>query len=229
MVSTIVHAGFAMLLAAGLLKGAYDRPALAAVLVVLVIPEVDSLLGPVMSGAHRTVGHNLVLPAAAALLVYYDTRIRGTSVLRERVADRGVRVVWVALFAHVFAHVFLDWAHLEGVNLLWPLHDGFFRLEGELLYSTVDGFAQTFVDVDLDPDTGTRQVDAGGTGTTETVHVDNPVEPDPPEEIEEREEIDRRFPVAGRGWRLYLLCLGLFAVAARRLQGDPPVDGDQEA
>ncbi|MFC6752177.1 metal-dependent hydrolase [Halorubrum tibetense] len=224
MPSSVVHAGFALLLAAGLLKGAYDRPALAAVLLIVVLPEVDSLLGPVMSGAHRTVGHNFVLPAAAGVLLYYDTRVRSTSALRERVTDRWIRVAWVCLFVHVFAHVFLDWAHLEGVNALWPLHDEFFRLEGEILLSTADGFVQTFVDIELDPETGERTVDAGGTGTTESVHVNNPVEPDSPENLADADVIDRRFPIAQRGWRLYLIAVGVFAVVARRFQGDPPTE-----
>ena len=226
MPSTVVHAGFALLLAAGLLKGAYDRPALAAVLLVVVLPEIDSFLGPVMPGAHRAVGHNFVLPAAAGLLLYYDTRLRETSLLRERVADRGVRIAWVALFAHFFAHVFLDWAHLEGVNALWPLHDEFFRLEGEILLSTADGFVQTFVDIELDPDTGERTVDAGSTGTTESVHVNNPVEPDSPENLADAEAIDRRFPIANRGWRLYLIAVGVFAVVARRFQSDPSAESE---
>ncbi|MFC5278883.1 metal-dependent hydrolase [Halorubrum rubrum] len=221
MVSSIVHAGFALVLAAGLLRGSYDRRALAVVLAVVLLPEVDSLLGPIMSGAHRTVGHNFVFPAMAALLISYDTRIRERSLLRERVADRGVRIAWVALFVHVFAHVALDWAHLEGVNVLWPLHDAFFSLDGELLWSSADGLVQTFVDIELDPETGDRRVDAGSTGTTQSVHVNNPIEPDDPETLAEAETIDRRFPVAGRGWRLYLVGLGLFTVLARRLQGDP--------
>ncbi|MWV64950.1 metal-dependent hydrolase [Halorubrum sp. JWXQ-INN 858] len=227
MPSTVVHAGFALLLAAGLLKGAYDRPALAVVLLVVVLPEIDSFLGPVMPGAHRTVGHTFVLPAAAGLLLYYDTRVRDVSVVRERFADRGVRVAWVALFVHCFAHVFLDWAHLDGVNALWPLHDRFFRLEGELLLSTADGVVQTFVDIDVDPETGDRRVDAGGSGTTETVHVNNPVEPGSPAELAEQETIDRRFPIANRGWRLYLVLVGGFTVIARRLQSDPPADVEE--
>lgn len=226
MPSTVVHAGFALLLAAGLLKGSYDRRALAVVLLIVVLPEVDSFLGPVMPGAHRTVGHNFVFPAAIGVLLYYDTRLRSTSALRERFDDRGVHIAWVCLFVHFFAHVFLDWAHLEGVNALWPLHDEFFRLEEKILLSTTDGFVQTFVDIELDPDTGERTVDAGGTGTTESVHVNNPVEPDSPENLVDVEAIDRRFPIANRGWRLYLIVVGVFAVVARRFQSDPPTGAE---
>ncbi|MUW14410.1 metal-dependent hydrolase [Halorubrum sp. CBA1125] len=221
MPSTVVHAGFALLLAAGLLGDDYDRRALAVLLVAVVLPEVDSFLGPIMSGAHRTVGHTLVVPAVVALALYYDTRVRERSAVRARIADRWVAVAWVVLFVHVFAHVALDWTHLDGVNLLWPLRDQFFALDGELFVSTADGVVQTFVDVRVDPKTGTRQIDPGGTGTTETVHIDNPVEPrDPEAEIEE--PVDRRFPVANAGWRLYLIGLGLFALVARRVQGDGP-------
>ena len=218
MPSTVVHAGFAVLLAAGLLEGAYDRRALAVVIVIMVLPEIDSFLGPVMPGAHRTVGHNFVLPAVLGGVLYYDTRVRSTSLLRERYADRGVRIAWVGVFVHFFAHLFLDWAHLEGVNVLWPLHDAFFRLDGELALSTTDGLVQTFVTVDIDPATGAPEVDAGGTGTTDDVHVDNPVQPDVPENLADAEAIDRRFPIAQTGHWLYMIVIGLFTVGARHLQ-----------
>mgnify|MGYP005847365409 FL=1 len=223
MVSSVVHAGFALLLAAGLLGNYYDRRALAVVLAIVVLPEIDTLLGPIMPGAHRTVGHNFGFPAAAAALLYYDTRIRGESILRDRLSERWIAVAWVGLFVHAFAHVALDWAHLDGVNVLWPFHDRFYRLEGEILLSTADGFVQTFVDVQVDPETGSRRVDAGGSGTTETVHVNNPIEPRDPSEVTD-EPVDRRFPIANRGWRLYLLGLGLFALVARKLQGEEPTD-----
>lgn len=218
MPSTVVHAAFALPLAAALLGDHCDRRALAALLLVVVLPEADSFLGPIMSGAHRTVGHNLVFPAVGALLLYYDTRVRGRSLVRDRLSDRWVAVAWVAIFVHVFAHVALDWTHLDGVNLLWPLRDEFFALDGEILLSTADGFVQTFVDVRLDPETGARSVDAGTTGSTETVHVNNPVEPRDPDTVTD-EPVDRRFPIASSGWRLYLIGLGLFALVARRFQG----------
>jgi hypothetical protein len=217
--STVVHAGFALLLAAGLLGAYYDRRALAVLLVVLVVPEADSFLGVVMAGAHRTVGHTFVIPAVAALGLYYDTRVRERSLVRDRLSERWVAVAWVAVFVHVFAHVALDWTHLDGVNALWPLRDRFFSLEGEAFYSTAEGFVQTFVDVRVDPETGRRTVDAGAGGTSESVHVSNPVQPRDPD-LNVEEPVDRRFPVANGGWRLYLVGLGLFALVARRFQGD---------
>ncbi|TKX76198.1 metal-dependent hydrolase, partial [Halorubrum sp. SD626R] len=97
MPSTVVHAGFALLLAAGLLGAYYDRRALAVLLVVLVLPEADSFLGPIMPGAHRTVGHNFVFPAVAALALYVDTRVRERSWLWDWLSPRWIAVAWVAL------------------------------------------------------------------------------------------------------------------------------------
>lgn len=210
--------GFAVALAAGLLRDAYGRRALAVVVVIMVVPEVDSVLGPVMDGAHRTVGHNVVVPAAVGGLLYYDTRRRDRSWVRDRVGDHGVRIAWVGLFVHFFAHLFLDWAHLEGINLFWPLYDGFFRLDGELALSTTEGLVQTFVSIDFDPETGEPAVDAGATGTTDDVHVNNPVQPDLPERLEGVDTIDRRFPIAQAGHWLYLIGIGAFTVLARRFQ-----------
>lgn len=224
MVSTFVHAGFALVVATGLLGGAADRRALGAILLVVVLPEADALLGPVYPGAHRTVGHTVVLPVVAGLLLYYDTQRREPSWLRERVADRWIGVAWVALAVHLTAHVALDWTHLEGVNLFWPLRDAFTALDGVLTWSPTDGFVQTFVDIRVDPATGQARVGADVTGTRASVHVNNPVEPDTPAALAEAEVIDRRFPVAGRGWRLYLLGLGLFIGVARRLQRAPPAE-----
>lgn len=218
MPSTIVHAGFALLLAAGLLGSFYDRRALAIVLVVVVFPEVDTLAGWVMDGAHRTLLHNAVVTAVAGAVLLWDTR-REESWLRGRFGDYGVRVAWVCLFVHTFAHLALDWAHLDGVNMLWPLHDQFFRLEGELYLSTHEGLVQTFVEIAEDPETGTTALDVGGGDGRGATHVANPAQPtaDPTPE-----PVDRRFPIAFHGWQLFLVVVGLFVVAARRLQSGPP-------
>lgn len=218
MPSTLVHAGLALVLAAALLGDAYDRKALALVLVILVLPEADTLAGPVLDGAHRALLHTLVIPAAATVLLVYDTRVRERSLLAHRYGDWGVRVAWVLLFVHVFAHVLLDYAHLEGINLVYPLYDRFFQLEGELALSTTEGIVQTFVEIDLGED-GTA-VDAGSVGTTADTHINNPVEPsdDPPEDPE------RIFPFTWHGWQLSLLLVGLFTVLARRLQGPEPTE-----
>ena len=216
MPSTVVHVGFAILLAAGLLKGAFDRRALAIILVIVVLPETDTLVGPWMDGAHRALLHTLTIPIVAGVWLTWDTRLRepDRSWLRTRWGDWGVRVAWVALFVHLFAHVLLDWAHLEGINVFYPVYDRFFRLEGELLISSSEGLVQTFVEIHTDPETGDRTADAGAVGTTADTHVANPVElsdePQPDDPI--------LLPIAESGWQLYLALTGLFVLVARRFQ-----------
>ena len=214
MPTSIVHAAVALVLAVGLLGSHYDRRALAVVLAVIVAPELDALLGFVMPGAHRTVLHTMVLAAVLAGLVYWDGR-RADSWLRDRWGEYGIRVAWVALFAHVFAHIALDWTHLDGINIVWPLVDQFVALDGEL-YISSEGLVQTFADISVDPTSGQQVVDAGQSGTTQSVHVSTPVQPSK----EPVGPVDRRFPIAVGGWQLYVLCTGLFVLLARRLQSD---------
>jgi len=208
MPSTVVHAGFALLLAAGLLKGAYDRRALALILVIVVLPEADTLAGPWIDGAHRALLHNLTIPIVVGVWLYWDTHHRepDQSWLRRRWGEWGVRVAWVALFVHLFAHVLLDYAHLEGINVFYPVYDRFFRLEGEIAISTSEGLIQTFVDLE--------RADIGAGGTTADTHVANPVELSPDPEPDD----PLLLPIADSGWQLYLVCAGLFVAIARRFQ-----------
>jgi hypothetical protein len=216
MPSTVVHAAVGFTVAAGLLGAYYDRRALGVVLVALLIPEADTAAGWVMDGAHRALLHNLVVTALVAILLYWETT-RDRSWLRDRVGSRGVHLAWVALFVHAFAHMAFDWAHLDGINVLFPLYDRFFQLSGEAYLSPSEGFVQTFVEVATDPETGQQRVDAGQGGTTESTHVASPVQPsrDP-----DPGPVDRRFPIAVQGWQLYLVALGAFTLVAKRFQTD---------
>ena len=221
MPSSVVHAGFAFLVAAGLLGRYYGRRALIALLAVLLVPETDTIAGFVLEGAHRSLLHNLLLPAVAAVVLYWDTT-RGDSWLRGRAGDYGVRLAWVGLFVHAFAHVALDWYHLDGINLLYPAVDRFFELSGEAYLSSAEGFVQTFVEVATDPEAGTTSVDAGQGGTTQNTHVPNPAQPSSGSEPGgDAGPVDRRAPVAVRGWQLYLVLVGLFTLVARKLQSAP--------
>ena len=220
MPSTVVHVAFAFAIAAALLGDYYDRRALGVVLVVLVAPELDTVAGLWLPGAHRALGHTVVVPAAVGILLAYDTLLREESALRGRVGDRGVHLAWVGLFVHLTAHLLLDYAHLDGINVFYPLVDRFVRLEGEA-YLAGEGFVQTFVEIERG-ETGTT-VDAGGGGTTADTHVSSPVDPGEHLQSEDPEEpVDRRFPIAVRGWQAYLVVLGLFTLAARWLQGERP-------
>lgn len=218
MPSSVVHAAVAVVLAAGLLGRFYDRRALAVVLAVVVAPELDTFVGFVLDGAHRTVFHTGLTVALAAALVYWETN-REESVIRDRFGARGVRIAWVAVFVHATAHLAFDWTHLSGINIAWPLVDRFYALEGELYLSTTEGVVQTFVEIARDPKTGREVVDAGAGGTRAETHVSNPAQPSTgPEPEPDPEPVDRRFPIAVGGWQLYAVCAGLFVLAAKRLQ-----------
>lgn len=224
MPSSVIHAALAFLLAVGLLGRFYDRRALALVLVIIVAPELDTAFGWFMDGAHRTVLHNMVLAAVLAGVLYWETT-RERSAIRRRWGARGVRLVWIGLFVHTFAHISFDWAHLSGINLLWPLQDRFFALDGELALSTTDGLIQTFVEIRPDPETGQGVVDAGQGGTRADTHVPNPAKPsDEPEPG----PVDRRFPIAVDGWQLYFIITGAFALVAKRLQTPRSSEIDRE-
>jgi hypothetical protein len=224
MPSSVVHAALAAALAVGLLGRFYDRRALAVVLAVVVLPEADTAIGWVMAGAHRTVLHTAVVPAVVAPVLYWETA-RDGSWLRGRWGDRGVRIAWVCLLVHAFPHIALDWTHLEGINVAWPLVDRFFSLDGELYLSATDGLVQTFVELETDAETGTAVVDAGQGGTRAETHVSSPVKPSADPDPGDG-PVDRRFPIAVDGWQLYLVLLGAFAVVAKKLQR--PLDAGSE-
>lgn len=214
MPSSVVHAAVAFLLAVGLLGRFYDRRALLVILAVVLAPELDTAFGWAMSGAHRTVLHTMFGTAVVAVILYWETAREG-SWIRARWGARGVRIAWVGLFVHTFAHLALDWSHLSGINVAWPLVDQFFRLDGELYVSTTEGFVQTFVEVSEDPETGAGVIDAGQGGTRAENHVSNPAQPSPDPEPG---PVDRRFPIAVGGWQLYLVVSSAFALVAKRLQ-----------
>jgi inner membrane protein len=222
MPATTVHLGFGLIVAAALLpKERFDRRLLAVFAAVLIFPDLDSIPGWWLPGAHRAMFHTLVLVAIAAVAIYYDTRIREESWLRTRGGDWAVRVAWGLLATHLLAHLLLDWAHLSGINLVYPVGDQFFRLEGEVVYSTADGWIQTFVDIETgDGGGGGTSIDVGQQGSTDDVHVPTPTDPEPGGGVDRN--VERIVPVAVHGWQLYLILLGLFAVGARRLQGEPP-------
>ncbi|TKR27556.1 metal-dependent hydrolase [Natronomonas salsuginis] len=214
MPSSVVHAALALLLAVGLLGRYYDRRALVVVLAIVLLPEVDTAIGWVMAGAHRTVLHTMMLSVVATPLLYWETT-RDGSIIRGRWGERGVRIAWVGLFVHTFAHVALDWSHLAGINVFWPFTDRFYTLDGELYLSATEGFVQTFVEISRNPETGSSVIDAGRGGTRVETHVSNPAQPSPDPEPG---PVDRRFPIAVGGWQLYVVLTGAFALAAKRLQ-----------
>lgn len=206
MPSLVVHLALAGLFAAALLGRAFDGRALAVVLALVVLPDLDAFAGLYIPGGHRALLHTLLFPAGLAVLVYYDTHVRSRSWLADRFGGNGPRVAWVGLFALGFAGIGLDLVG-AGANLFYPVHDQFYAVNGRLELSTQRGLVQTFVDL------GSQAADGGAAiGSTETVHISSGVDPT---RGPEPETVDRVFPVVRSGWQLLIVVSGLLVVGMR--------------
>jgi inner membrane protein len=206
MPSSVVHLAFAGVVAAALLGTTFDRRALAVVLVAVAIPDLDSFI--LFSDAgHRTVLHNLWVAVVPATLLFVDLRVREESFVRGRWGARGVRIAWVAVVCYLVAHLALDAA--DGyVNLLWPLHDQFYTLDGSIELSNERGIVNTF------SDGGVPLLDARGTSSEQQITTGI----DPGDG-----NTERVFPVIRAGWQLVVL-VGGTVVTAMRLALDDPVE-----
>jgi len=195
--STVVHLARAGLVAAALLGDRFDRRALAVVLLVTAVPDVDSFVVFTRAG-HRTVLHNITIPVGGLVVLWLDLRSEA-SVVRERWGEWGARVAWVSLLCYLLAGVMLDVA--DGyVNVFWPLYDQFYTLEGVIELSDQRGVIQTFTD------SGLPLLDARGTsGDTEITTGVDPGEG----------ETERVFPVVRSGWELVLLLVGTLVTGLR--------------
>jgi inner membrane protein len=197
MPSTIVHLALAGLIAAALLGEQFDRRALAVVLVVVAVPDLDSFILFTQAG-HRTVLHNATIPVLGMVVLYLDVR-GDSSVLRGRYGEWGVRVAWVSLLCYLLAGVMLDVA--DGyVNLFWPLYDQFYTLDGVIELSDQRGLVQTFTD------SGLPLLDARGTsGDTEITTGIDPGEG----------ESERVFPIVRSGWEVVVVLVGTLVTGLR--------------
>ncbi|MXR41572.1 metal-dependent hydrolase [Halobaculum sp. WSA2] len=201
MPSTLVHLALGGLLAAALLReSAFGRRAVGVVLLATVLPDLDSFVSPFLAGAHRSLGHNVLIPLAVVAVLAYDTRVRERSWLRERWGGLAPHVAWVALAGLAVAGVGLDYV-ANGVNLFWPVHDQFYTLNGRAGLSNQRGFFQTFVD--LAPETAR---------TTENRHYSTGVDPSPGDEPE---DVERVFPLVWAGWQLLLVATSVVVLAVR--------------
>lgn len=203
MPSLVVHLALAGIVAAALLGEELDARALLVVFVATTIPDLDVFAGFVIDGGHRSVLHNVWIPIAGGVLLVYDTRIRRSSLVTTRWGRRGLGVAWVAIVAYVIAGIGLDL--LYGVNPLYPIHDQFYKLSGELLYSTQRGVVQTFVDF--------GNIGIGSSG--EVGHVSSGVDPS---QGAEPETADRVFPVARAGWELFVTLTSALVLTIRLAQ-----------
>ncbi len=203
MPSTVVHCALAGLLAAGLLGDHLDGRAVAVVLATTIVPDLDAFAGFFVPGGHRSVLHTLLFPLAVAGALYYDTEIRERSLVHERWHARGVRLAWVSIAAVTIGAIGLDLAG-GGVNLFYPLHDQFYELSGEFLFSNTRGLVQTFVELGEDSE--------AARGTTGQYRIDSGIDPT---RGTEPETVERIFPVAQSGWQLLLVLTSIFVLAVR--------------
>ncbi|KTG08472.1 hypothetical protein AUR64_17465 [Haloprofundus marisrubri] len=200
MPSTVVHLAVGALVGVALLGDEFDRRALAIVLVAAAIPDVDTFFGFVLTGAHRSLLHTLLLPTAVGAVLLYDTRV-GRSRLRERFGARGVRLGWAALASLTFGGIFPD-LFTNGVNAFYPLYDGFYSVNGYLNLSNQRGIVQTFVEFAPEEPRA----------TTETRHYRTGVDPSAGSEPE---NVERVFPVVSSGTQLMLVLVSVIVVGAR--------------
>jgi hypothetical protein len=203
MPSTLFHAAVGGLLAAALLGDAFDRRAVVAVAIAVVVPELDAVLGLWIQGAHRTYTNNVFVVLGAAAMVYYDTRRRRRSLIRTRWGETGPRVAWVGVVVLAVAGIGLDLFY-NGVNLLFPLVDQFYDLSGRILLSNQRGLVQTVVEFEQ-----TRP------RTTGTVHYSTGIDPTPGREPK---NVERVFPVVDSGIQLLVTVTGFVVVAYRLRQ-----------
>ncbi|MFC7057872.1 metal-dependent hydrolase [Halovenus salina] len=145
MPSTIVHMAFAGLVATGLLGGYFDKRSLLVVLVAVALIDFDSFIPLVTGFGHRAILHNLLVPLLGTGAVAVDVFLRDESYILDRWGAWGLRVAWVTLFCYAVTGVLLDMT--DGVvNLLWPLHDQFYTLDGKIELSDQRGLVQTFIE-----------------------------------------------------------------------------------
>lgn len=204
MPSTLVHLGIACLVAAALLGDAFRARTLAVVLLAVVVVDLDVFVGMVVVGAHRAAFHTLLLPALFGGLVTYDTRIREHSWLRHRLDGDASRTAWVTVVAVVFAAIGPD-LMTNGANLLYPIHDQFYALDGRIQLSTERGLVQTFVE------------EQTARGSTEDVQYYTGADPEPESTGSEQGEpdVERTFMVVNSGMEALLVVLGGLTAAAR--------------
>ena len=202
MPSTVVHVALAGLLAAALLNEHFDVRAILVVAGVVIFPDLDVFVGILIPGTHRAAFHTLLIPLVLGVGLYYDSRVRERSWVRARWGAWGTRVAGVAVVAYAVAAIGPD-LFVNGVNLLYPVHDQFYDFSGKLYYSTQDGLVQTMVEWSK-PETNVQ--------TTGNTHYSTGVDPN---RGSEPKQVERIFPIAWSGTEFLLVLMGYSIVAWR--------------
>jgi hypothetical protein len=216
--STLVHISLALLLAAGLLGSEFDGRAAVVVAAATALPDLDVAIEPILSGAHRSVGHTFVLPALLFVALAIDTRRGPDSVLHRRYGDRGITLAFTAVVCLLCAGIVPDLV-VGGINAFYPIHDAFYTVDGRLFYSTDRGWVQTFVDLSPDEPQQRR--------TTSNFDFRTVLDAEPTLGVEDsgggggggdgggQQRVERLFPVAMTGFRAWLLPLAAFVTGTR--------------
>lgn len=207
MPSTLVHLALAGLLACALLGWAFSTRALAVVLAAVVFVDLDVFLGWVVLGAHRSAFHSFVFAALVGALLAVDLVVREESWLVARFGETAPRVAGVTWVAIVAAAIGPDLV-TNGVNALWPLHDQFYSLNGNLRFSTRRGVLQTFIE------------EEAAKGSTKSVQYRTGVDPDPKrtagqEQPANQPPPERIFFLIGSGLQALLIVVGAAVTSLR--------------
>jgi len=214
MPSLAVHYAVTGLFAATLLGAAFDKRSLALSLVVVTLPDADAFIALYSSVGHRAATTNLVIPTLLAVGLALDLYVRDESYVRDRWGSYGVRLAWFCVFVYAVGHVLFDAVVTGGANLLWPLHDEFFVLQGDLELSSQRGVVQTFIEWEERGGTnGGVAASVDSYGNTSSVQMSTAVNPG--SNGADGGTPERIFPVARGGWQLYLLVVGTLVTAAR--------------
>lgn len=210
MAPTIVTAALGAILAAALLGSAFDRRSVAIVTTAAVAPDIDAVTSLVIHSGTNAVLHNAWIPLAIGVALYWDTSVRNKSWLRTQYGWYGIRVAWVSLASFLVVGIGVDLFGDAGVNLLYPFHDAFYRIDGRFLYSTQRGIVQTYVGWG-DGTLGPLVIDSPG--TTATYHVSTWVTPEP--DVGLSADVDREVTIVETGWQAVLVVSSLALLGVR--------------
>lgn len=212
MPSTLVHVALAGLIGCALLGAAFSPRAILVVMAATAAIDLDTFLGWVVLGAHRSALHTLLLPAALAGVLYWDVRVRESSWLLARFGGTAPRVASVSIVAVVFAGIGADMM-FNGVNAFWPIHDQFYEVTGKLYVSDQEGLVQTFFEPAESGDGGS----SAALGSSQERQYYTGADTNPGQEANP-EPKERIFPLANSGTELLLVLTGLVVVGGRLVE-----------
>lgn len=196
---TLVNVAVGVLVGVALLGAAFDRRSLAIVAVAAALPDFDAVLGLLIPGATNALLHTVFIPAGAAALLYWDTKLRDESWLRSRYGWYGIRVGWVAIASYAVAGIGLDLFNVEAVALLYPISETYFAIVGRFVLSTQEGVIQTYVEFG----DGWLEV-----ATRSSPGVDPWVNPS---------DGDRKIRIVDSGWQVVVVVTAIAAAPAKAI------------